>query len=358
MLPPGSLPGVMFPVRMRSFLDGLTRPSGAALLIGLTIALAAITAVHAVVTPALVEDRPGLLATDPRDYDPLVSGRALRMRASTGPLVVIVGGSTVRDVTQEKTLASDLGSGVQIFKLCNARQSLAEMAAFAGLVPEGASGVLVVGVTPGLFAQDPSALRERAIPSRLAFRSQHLDDELRAVGIAVPGRSGLYVADNAAFFSLRLPIALRNALRGREVDFVDTPNAGRQPKAPAELQAHSRRVRSRLESYWAESGRNLDLLERVLARLAERTRMRVLLLDAPVSASFVRDFSAGPIYQAHHQALRQLAARTSVRYVDVNRLVDFAEMDFRDWGHVRNPDASLAASRAIGRVIGGMLADG
>lgn len=364
--PPGprwAAPAPEPPGAWRAFLHGLLRPSPLA--IGLAILLNVVTfaVLTVVLTPGfLATHNAGILADGPTDYDAFVTAHTLALQRSetSEPLLVLLGGSTVRASLLESDITEGLRNGghgdVRLVKLCTSRQSLWETLALAEYLPSGARGVVVIGTGPTLFSLDEQELKDLASHPRLGLRSATLDEEFHRRGLPVGARSGIYFFDNAAYLLPRLHVLLGSWARGRPTRYVDSRYVGMAPARPAVWQSVARRVDARMERIDANQEASQRVLVRVLATIRERTDLRVILVESPVNPRFLTEFGRHGLVARHRQRMREFAREQGVDYLVLGEAVQLPPGDFFDWAHLRDRDAIRRCADAVLRSVRALLA--
>ena len=190
----------------QSFLRGTTRPSVSALLIVAFVFFIILSSYLFLLTADVMGGPVHRYFMDGEfDSQTIVTYRALSMKDASSPLVVILGTSVIiRCVLDEQTLASSIALHTSnkpvVYNLSADGQNTWEMAALVDCIPQGLSGVLVVGMTPSLLTFDSERLGLSITKPKLGFVSPSLDQEARRAGITPPIRTGIYSYDNAHYF--------------------------------------------------------------------------------------------------------------------------------------------------------------
>jgi hypothetical protein len=336
---------------------GATEPSAAAALWLLVTAAGLLLALFLGVDEDLVRDHGmDVLLDDANDFDAYASFRALELKVHDvgSPLVIITGGSTTRDAIFTELLSADYANRatgpVAVFKLTTSRQTLLDSVAMLDMIPAGASGAAIIGVTPSMFAAFPMATSIPPPPNidsaRYAFRSQAFDDELGRLGFEARPRYGHYLLDNAPFFLARLDAIAANLLRGAPV-YEERRIRPSQRVRPELWDFRGGRVAQRLTDYGVGVDAGLVTLDRALQRLAARTAVTPVLVEAPVNPRFLREFGQTARFASHRSRLRAFAEERSLVYLELNALAGLEEPLFYDWAHIVDGQAVRRCTTVI-----------
>lgn len=341
----------------RGLCDGFIEPSPvAALSLLLTAAFILLLLIYGIDEDLVREHGLDYLLVDSNDFDAYASLRALELRtqAPGTPVVVITGGSTTRDVILTDYLADGYAESASepasIFKLATSRQSLLDSIAMLDVIPDGVSGVAIIGITPGLFSTFPNSdyvVPPRSMDSaRYAFRSQAFDEELRMLGFEPRPRRGQYLLDNAPFFLARLGALGKNLLRAPPV--YEERVIRKTPRVSPERWAFmGRRVAQRLSGYEAGVEPALAALDRALNHLSQRTSVTPILIEAPINPRFLLEFGQTTLFLEHTTRLRAFAKKRSIPYLSLNELAGLEEELFYDWAHVVDGEAVQRCSAIV-----------
>ena len=303
-----------------------------------------------------------LFAANRYDYDMLATTRLLRLAQSPpkDPLVVVVGNSITRAMFREVELESGLQAAlarpISVQKLCTSKQSLLDMGGLLEQLPSDASGVVVVGLSPGMLTADLRRAQRDGGTSRYGFRSRMYDSVMQEMGIATSPRMGIYALDNAAFLSVRFPRLAISLLTGRRVQFVESGYYGAKPDSVAE-RAQGNLYSHLWREYAAHADDNLRILDRVRDLVAQRPGMQLLLMEAPTNPEFVNRFApiAG-IYAEHDRRMSAYARSSGLTYIRSAGAVPLTGDDFYDGIHLGKPATVSALTGWMSRQIAGQPA--
>jgi hypothetical protein len=347
----------------RAFVEGLTRPSPVAIGLALAFNLLIFAALAIVLTPEFIAARPaGLLAEHPADYDAFVTSRviAVGLQPVEQPVLLILGGSTIRSALLESDLAEGLRDGdlhgIRVIKLCTSRQTLWESLALAEHLPAGARGVVLVGVSPTLLAMGEEELSELARHPRLGIRSQLLDAELHRRGLPVGPRSGIHLLDNAAFLLPRLGNLLRHARTGSPQEELDSRYVGTRPAPAAVASAVAERVNRRFDDLPANRPSNVVLLDQIVGTIRARTQLQIVLVESPLNPEFVQVNRRQDVVAEHRTQMAEFARARGLTYVLLDDAAALSPADFHDWAHLADRAALRRSADAVLRSIRAYLA--
>ncbi len=214
---------------LTELVNGAVTPSPLAALVALSIVVGSgLVAVLAITPTSLARADRTRIAASAEDYDAVATSAvfAFARRPQTGPVLVVLGGSTTRASLIEDDLRREFAdvveSGSAVLKLCTSRQSLWESLLLAEALPRPLVGTVVVGVGPSLFSRGEDSLAELAVSPRLGVRSRMLDEELAGRGFTVRPRTGVYAVDNAAFLLARRRTVLNAGLDSPAPTYLDS----------------------------------------------------------------------------------------------------------------------------------------
>ena len=279
----------------REFLVAATRPSPAATIGMLAVALLLLAAAAFVVAPRLVESvDPGRIMVDAGDHDVVLMHRTLRLSsAPAGPCVVALIGSSSVDcaLTSEADLEARLAAAlrargdrrpVDVRLLITAGMTLWQRCSVSDRVGDRATGALVIAVEPDVSAWemlDPALTTEL---ERDLLDSPALAEEYRIAGFEPPATTGVYVVDHFDFLAPRVRAGLRRLL-GPPVTLAALPQQTRGLEGPALernlrkfIQFGNRRLARPLASH-----HGLEILGRMIERFHARSPAPVVLLESP-----------------------------------------------------------------------------
>lgn len=292
------------------------------------------------------------------DDPALCTGRAIELQSSssTEPVLVILGASTTRESLDPAYIADRLearqGRRLAVHNLSFSSQHLLETAALTDAIPQGSTGVVVIGVNPVRMGKQVNVERYfRGV--NVGFVSPSLREEARYWSATPPRLTGWYAWDNR-YFLLRLWKSVANALpraimlpmrrkTPREYFYEGLPLLDNQ-----RLQREYVQVRESLSAYGATLPRNLAVLERLVRRLEARG-LQVVLIESPRNDEFAASFQSGDFYARYQRDMREFAQRLHVEYADPNTEVRLTTAEFYDWGHLRSAEARNEYSAVVVR---------
>ena len=344
-------PGVL-----AELLRGAFAPSALACSIMLACCAGLLAFPALLITPQLMREHGAeLFPTSSRDYDAFASIRALELAAHAGhePILVITGGSTVRDGLRAQFIEEALrGAGQPVsatYKLTTSRQSLVDTAALLDMIPERTRGVAIIGIQPGVFVISAAGLRDAAGRGRYAFASEVYDRELR--------RFGIYAYDNLRFLLARKAAVWENLSRGHGPRYSETHNRDRAVETPQRWQWHGRELGKRFAHYDENLIAVRGVLERLVRRLKRHGGMQIVLLEPPVNPRFLDEFGHRALYERHRQWVAAFAHEYGLAYLNLNEAVTFDPGEFFDWAHLNDETAVRRAATAVAAVVAPVLAE-
>ncbi len=333
------------------FYRGLTLPNWPALAICFSLVAIAFLALLFGLTADIVSrygDR--LFTADPFDFElyATVDALSLSRNSREGPIVIVTGGSTIREAMSKDLLEGHFNSRLypapRVFKLTTAFQTLAETAGFLEMIPDGARGGVIVGVTPPVLFQGPAGNR----PSRgnIGFRSTVLDRERAEHGFARRYPTGNYLIDNWSFFLPRLSLPLtrltRPLARG-DLEFLS-----REPLSREERQTEDQDISDRWDNLQPEAlEESFEFIREMIEELQGRTLMSVLIVEAPVSDGFLREYDRETMFHDIRKRTQTLAIEMGVDYIDLNSSLDLPDSAFYDWAHLSDMDAVVRCTELV-----------
>ena len=346
----------------RALLEGLLKPSALSLGAAFVVLASAVSfaATH-ITEQEMAGPLPGLVAESPADYDAFVSGEAIRLRArgTAQPMIVVLGSSSIREAIDPADVAAELAargrSGISVHNFGTGRQPLVQSLVLSDHVPDGASGVLVVGVGPSRFTDSRDALRAEAASPRLALRSDSLDELLARDGGHVRPRRASYLLEHLGFFVPRTGQLLHRSLGGSAVRRNAHRYIGLAPLAGTEWERQLHGVTARWGRYREESGWNVELLTELVERVQRRTLMRVVLVEHPLSARFRRESGCDDVVRSHRELMAGVAGQLGAQHLILEELTELTDGDFCDWAHLRDRAAIERCGRALAGAVAPLL---
>lgn len=353
------------------FVRGLTRPSVVSAATALCVLCAAFVAYCTILGPGfLASDKYRLLMSNPLDTHTLVGHRVLSRAGSSGANAILLGTSvTIRCIEGEAPLAERIeartGRRLRVDDLATDAQATWEMAALVDRLPPQDGGVLVIGLTPGLLSANPLGDSRNALGSllkwpRFGFTSPAMEAEARALGVAVPRRTGIYAIDNAGYILSRRKELLRNLLRGG-TDYADPLTAAwyKNVNTPEFWAKEIRELPEVAAEYRANAALNFDMLDRMVLRALQSHDFRVVVLESPVNPGWWQDEAGARFYRAYRADLAALAGRLGGTFVQISDRAGLKQSDFVDYeGHLGNAAARARCSDALADGIAAALEGG
>jgi hypothetical protein len=337
-------------------LSGVSEPSRTSVALFLAIPAVLLLLLPLVVTPGTMA---GPLADlfcwgDDDTYCSLTS-RALRLAEAdpSVPRVVVVGGSITGTMFRERPLADAYarvtGDSVEVDVFTGGRMTFWEMEAIADLLPDGATGVLLLVVGPSRFTRNAAELDTISSSPRLAL-DEDLNRERADHGLPPLRLSGNYFIDNRRFFSPRLRNAFPNLVfpvHPRPRDYTVE-----EPLGEKEWEELADNVVERFRRWPAEHRWNGDIVRQTVQEVRDRTDMEVVLVDHTINPRFREERMTDAFSTEYHEYIDALASETGVRLLIADTLIHASERDYYDWGHIRNAAVRDTLSARIGTYLG------
>ncbi len=349
-------------VSAREFYKGATRPSLPALL-GIVLVMGTLLLLClAALTPDFVgAHAPGYFMVSEKDDYAYISAETLAIRRSkpSGPSVVIVGASGVREACSdvghiEDRLAETLGHPVNVFLLAAPNLTTWEQTWIAETLLGSFHGILVMDLSPRKMTHGTEFLAGLAKSPRLALPIKGLADELLLAGLEPSRNSGNFFLDNYRFFLAR-PSATLNIARGpfkaklhRSGDWR-VFNEKQWAAAIERLAAYNRPYRQNSEANLEVIGRMLGRLktnpdvQAVLIETAQNQRLRDAASEVPELRGWLEQYAAD---------IGVLVREQGVPYWRLDEEAGLTPEDFVDTSHLQ----SAQAMRRYAEVLADRLA--
>lgn len=334
---PGA-PGAPGP--LGAFLAGLREPSALALSLTLALGLLPYVALTFVVDEEFLASPSGrVFATGIRDASTNLTIELLSARVAPAPhpQVYVFGASTTRNSVVmpalQSELAAALGAPVRVYGLASGLQRPVEALAMISALPPTARGVVVVGVGPPSLGYDSDHLRSLVTSPRAGVRLDVIEDDARALGIAVPPRSRNWFWDNRRYLLPRVPALLGNLVHGMP-EWVAMPQHGRGPRDADVLDRLYRLVFARYRVDDAARAESMRVLGRLADAVSARPRLRLVLLEDTLNPGY----RARPEYvhavETFHAAVGPFAEARRIPFLRLQERARIGAEDFADTQHV------------------------
>lgn len=149
--------------------------------------------------------------------------------------------------------------------------------------------------------------------------------------------------------------ALQHLLSGPVAGWNTHPYLDKAPKNEAAWQADAVVLKKRLAGYERHARGNLAAYERLLRRLTDYPRVKVVLLDIPLNPRALREVIGTDFYASHRARIAAFAAAHGVAYVNLNDVPTLGEADFQDWSHIRSATAQAALTGHLFNTVAPLL---
>jgi len=242
------------------------------------------------------------------------------------------------------------GGCARIVSLCADGLLLEERAAVVERLRPGASGAVVLGINLGQFCRPAADVARIAERYRLGFRSAAFDEEAALAGAVMPSATGQFFYDNRLFFLRRVACLVRT---GPPPEFREHRSHAR---GGADADAWQFRKVRRFSS--EEFERRAGVVSRLAARNRRAGGPPVVLLEIP-SMDYVEPRIGGPNHAAelriYRAAVRRLAEREGLHYLDPAASVSLRRQDFADFAHIGDDGARARFSAEFLRQLSPIL---
>ena len=294
----------------------------------------------------------GAWMMDPTDDYGRLAPMILRGATAQGTqaTVWILGASDTREMLMTEAELNDRlersPGGSRVVALCADGLLLEERAAIIDRLRPGAEGAIVLGINLGQFCRPAADLAGVAERYRLGFRSEVFEEEAARVGARMPPATGHFFYDNRLFFLRRVACLVRVG-------------------PPPEYQEHRSRTRGgpqvdpwQFRKVRRFSSEEFDRRAGLISRLAIRNRQAggppVVLLEIP-SMDYVEPGISGPNHAAelrvYRAAVRRLAEREGLHYLDPAATAPLHREDFADFAHLGDDGARARFSGEFLRLL-------
>lgn len=330
-----------------SFWRGATSPALPALLVALSIIVAASAAICVFMTQEVIA-RSGyryFMAGD-LDTHTSVTHKVLSFQPSDSPVVVILGTSvTIRCVLREDRLAALIeaqsGKTPLVYNMATDAQTSWEMAALADHFYPARKGVLVVPVNPALLSYeidsgDPSSLARIIETPRLGFVSSALDEEARIAGVKVPFRTGIYSLDNMHYLLARRFVVISNLINGGR-DYGDPLTAPWMKRVNNSTfwQKEIENFSGLIKRYEHNHLNNLAVLSRFISHFKTSGKFSVILMESPINPRWHDTLLGAKFFPRFRKDLQKFAAQHGLPFVPISDKARLQATDFVDYeGHI------------------------
>ena len=339
---------------------GVTNPSLGALVIIVAINLSGVVGLLLGLETLMIHGGDRLLAENPFDQDIYVTSEALRLSRSDSsrPFVAVLGGSSVRHMFFKDDLQRQLRdltqNVVDVYNLTTSRQSIWEMVTLVDMIPPDTKGIVVIEAALGPFAFGQGDLKDMLKTPRLGFRSRYFDEELKLAGLEPSFYTGIYSLDNYRFYMSRLSTWLTR-LHSMPVEQVESAFLGPNPH-PMVQKWEGQPYSDRLNQHRNNVEANVTVLDRLARRLSQ-TRLKLVLLDAPVNQRFLHNFHHEEDWLDHRRRMSQFAAQHEVPFLTVVEEARVKDTDYYDYCHLTSRKAVAKITTILADHLTGLLED-
>lgn len=344
---------------LRSFFRGATQPNFASASIMLGVLLIGVLAYITVVNDRLLAgDSYRYFMDHNLDTQTYATHQILGVEAGEEPSVLIFGSSVMVRCIKDRDTVADLVStksdqSVIAYDFSTDAQSMWEFEAMVDRIPDGGRGVLVFGVSFGMWADTLEDLEELIDAPKLGLPTPTIDAAAREAGIDVPFRTGIYGLDASSFFLARRRTFLKNLLSGGIsygdplkawwMDDVNDPEFWEEEKA--RFPEQTAKVEENLE-------RNFETVARAIEDLRSKGDYEVILFEAPINPGWFEIETGRSFFTGLRQEMMSFAEAENIQFASTMDLVDLTVDDFVDFeGHISNDDARMACTEAVSDLV-------
>lgn len=346
-----------------AFWQGLFKPSGISVTLSLCLAAGVLASLILLVTPKFMAKKGGaLFAEHEYDYDLYSTVKALQLTTAPNdtPKLIILGGSTIRAALLESDIADHLrDSGLASFdivKLCTQQQSLSQAYTLIDSMPNDIPGVVVLGVTPGMFTSTKSRWISSIQNPRLGIRSKNLirfyNDQ---TDFHFRENYSIYALDNSRFLLGRWHIALSNWFGGASPTSEDSRYRSGEKMREEVFLRHSAKVRESLTNYDTTQTDNFLLLREIVGLVDNRKNLSLILFEAPINPRFIDEYNMRELYDRYLAKMAAFTQEQDVPFIRSDQLVELHPSQFYDWAHLSDRKTIAATSAALVLLLRGEL---
>jgi hypothetical protein len=187
----------------------------------------------------------------------------------------------------------------------------------------------------------------------LAIDSPHLREEIRIAGLQPPRQTGVFLLDQAKFFSARKGVLFR--LVGGPVEPQMHFTHMLKPWSEEKWQlAEQRDLPQWVEAFDTEGPANRAILERLIQRVRAAGN-RIVLLETPLHPRARR--ACGEKYNEYLQAMQEFADEQDVPFWCLDEEAQITEDDFVDFIHLCTHTSQLRYQTVLMNKIEPVLRD-
>lgn len=344
---------------LRSFFRGATQPNFASAAIMLGVLLIVILAYIAVVNDKLLAGNSyRYFMDDNLDTQTYATHQILGVESGDEPSVLIFGSSVMVRCIKDRDTVADLVStksdqSVIAYNLSTDAQTMWEFEAMVDRIPDGGRGVLVFGVSFGMWTFSLEDLEELIDAPKLGLPTPTIDAAAREAGIDVPFRTGVYGLDASSFFLARRRTFLKNLLSGG-MSYGDPLTAWwmKNVNDPEFWEEEKARLPEQVAEVEENLNRHLATVARAIEDLRSKGDYEVILFEAPINPDWFELDTGRRFFTGLRQDLMSFAEAENIRFASALDLVDLTADDFVDFeGHISNDEARMACTEAVSDLV-------
>jgi hypothetical protein len=346
---------------LRSFIDGLIKPSLTSVVVALTLMLS----FFALALFGLTPERLVAVIRWHQQYDFLrindaqfitANGIELLGSGNEGPGVILIGGSTLREAVDvphlDKTFAAN-GRELDVQDMSFSAQRIIDSIAVVDFIPEAYKGVVAVGINPVRIGGKFKA-SELIHDRRIGILGPTLMEEAQHWPVEKPEPTGLYAWDNRRFLLALwkdivriVPDIVRGTKKRDRVIrhfYLDLP-----PRDDESLLHHFDQVEISLSQYDELAPLNLAALSRMNGYLRQRG-LKMVLVETPLNPRFVESLGKRldkDFYARFSAQIQSFAKTQDIPYLRPAASIDVPAGDFYDWAHFRTQSAQYAFTETL-----------
>jgi hypothetical protein len=332
-------------------------------ILSLSLATSVIASSILLITPEFMAKKgDALFAEHDYDYDLYSTVKALNLTTAPNytPKFIILGGSTTRAALLESDITVHLlDSGLanfDIVKLCTQRQSLSQAYKLVDSIPMDTPGIVVLGVSPGMFTSTKAHWISSIDNPRLGIRSESLIHFInRETDFQLRGNSGIYALDNSRFLLGRWRTALSNWLSREPPKSRDSRYSGGETMPEKVFLRHSAKVRELLSHYDTNQADNFLLLREIVGLINNRPQLSLILFEAPINPRFIDEYDMRRLYDSYLEKMAHFTQQQNIPFIRSDELVEFHPSQFYDWAHLSDRKTIADISAALVLLFRGEL---
>ena len=231
---------------------------------------------------------------------------------------------------------SALGVERDVVFLATDAQTLWEKMILIDQIPDYFNGIIVFALSPMEFCYDYEFLDRVIQKPRMALYSPLFIKEIERLGYKCPRHTHFYFTDNNRFFIARISQIFKYIFRKK--DFFNQHYYTKQGK-PWDQSRWDEKEAILYKRFGTgeEIGDRLQLFDRLLTHIKQRTSAHILVLDMPCHSRTEKILRT--VYDNYRIHLETVRKKHTFYYTDFNQDTRIRDEDYYDFGHVYKENA-------------------